>query len=91
MIFQPSINLQQLSITNNRMTMLEIRRLLLPMTRLTHLSLNISNVESDMINGDAWTPLLTRIIIFQFVFKISNGVNIDLHSFRTRFWLEEKK
>ncbi|CAF4309398.1 unnamed protein product, partial [Rotaria sordida] len=64
MIFQPSINLQQLSITNNRMTMLEIRRLLLPMTRLTHLSLNISNVESDMINGDAWTPLLTRIIIF---------------------------
>ncbi|CAF2837378.1 unnamed protein product [Rotaria sp. Silwood2] len=91
MIFQPSINLQQLSIINNCMTMLDIRCLLSLMTRLTHLSLNIFNVESNMFNGDAWIPLLTRIIVFQFVFRILTGVNIDLNSFRTEFWLEEKK
>ncbi|CAF3307220.1 unnamed protein product [Rotaria sp. Silwood2] len=91
MIFQPSINLQRLSITTSRVTMLDIKRFLSPMTRLTHLCLNIFNVESDMINGHAWIPLLTRIIIFQFVFSISNKVDVNLDSFRTRFWLEEKK
>ncbi|CAF3092553.1 unnamed protein product [Rotaria sp. Silwood2] len=91
MIFQPPINLEHLSITTIRMTMLEIKCLLSPMTRLTHLTLNIDDVESDMINGHAWIPLLTRIIIFQFAFSISNKNDVDLDSFRTRFWLEEKK
>ncbi|CAF0935104.1 unnamed protein product [Rotaria sordida] len=90
-IFQPSINLQQLSINNNRMTMFEIRHLLSSMTCLTYLSLDIDNVDNDMINGNVWIPLLTRIIAFQFIFKISNEMNIDLNTFRTQFWLEEKK
>ncbi|CAF3930779.1 unnamed protein product, partial [Rotaria sp. Silwood1] len=91
MIFQSPINLQQLSITINHMTMVDIKRLLSPMTCLTHLTLNIKNVKSDMINGHAWIPLLTRIITFQFVFSISKKDDVDLDSFRTRFWLEEKK
>ncbi len=91
MIFQPPFNLQQLSIKTDHITILEIKRLLSSMIRLTHLTLDIDNTESDLINGHTWIPLLTRIIVFQFVFRISRNDNIDLDSFRTQFWLEEKK
>jgi hypothetical protein len=91
MIFQPPVNLQQLSIMTNCITMLEIKRLISSMIRLTHLTLHIIETKSDLINGHAWIPLLTRIIVFQFMFEISKSDNVDLDSFRTPFWLEEKK
>jgi hypothetical protein len=91
MIFQPPYNLQQLSLTIGHITMLEMRHLLAPMIRLTHLTLHIKNVENDSCNGHRWIQLLTRIIVFQFIFEISDKNHVDLDSFRTRFWLEEKK
>ncbi|CAF1156845.1 unnamed protein product [Rotaria sordida] len=91
MIFQSSIYLQKLSITSGSMTMFKIKHLLSSMICLTHLSLDVYVVDNNMINGNAWIPLMTRIVIFQFIFKISNDINIDLDSFRTQFWLEEKK
>jgi hypothetical protein len=91
MISPQVFNLQQLSIKTGRITMLEVKRLLSPMTHLTHLTLDICKVESNLINGYTWIPLLTRITVFQFVFAISQRDNVDLDSFRTQFWLEEKK
>jgi hypothetical protein len=84
-------DLQQLSITTDHITILEIQRLLSLMTRLTHLTLHIDKANSDLINGHTWIPLLTKIIVFQFMFGISKKDNVDLDSFRTPFWLEEKK
>jgi hypothetical protein len=60
-IFQQRFNLQQLSITTNHITIFEIRRLLSSMIRLTHLTLHIYNIESDLTNGHTWIPLLTKI------------------------------
>jgi hypothetical protein len=91
MIFQSPFNLRQLSIRINRITMLKIKRLLSLIIRLTHLTLHIDETESDMINGHLWIPLLTRIIVFQFMFRVSKRAKVDLDSFRTQFWLEEKK
>jgi hypothetical protein len=50
-IFQSSLNLQQLSIKIDHMTMLEIRYLLSSMIHLTYLTLHIYNTENDLING----------------------------------------
>jgi hypothetical protein len=89
MMFQSSFNLQQLSITINHITKLEIKHLLSSMIDLTHLTLHVNETESDLINGHTWIPLLTRIIVFRFMFGISEKDNIDLNTFRTQFWLEE--
>ncbi|CAF2757505.1 unnamed protein product [Rotaria sp. Silwood2] len=90
-MLQPSFNLQQLSITINHITILEIKRLLSAMMHLTHLTFHVNETESDLINGHTWIPLLTRIIVFRFMFGISEKDNVDLNTFRTQFWLEEKK
>jgi hypothetical protein len=90
-MFQPSFNFHQLSITINHITILEIKNLLSSMTHLTHFTLHVNETESDLINGHRWIPLLTRIIVFRFMFGISDKDNVDLDTFRTQFWVEEKK
>jgi len=69
--------------------MLEIKRLVSSMIHFNRLTLHVNNAKNDLINGYAWIPLLTRIIVFRFMFGISEKDNVDLNTFRTQFWLEE--
>ncbi|CAF1268791.1 unnamed protein product [Rotaria sordida] len=85
------MNLRQLSIKIKHSTMLEMKRLLSPMTCLTHLTLHIDYVRNDMTDGNAWIPLLKKLVVFKFLFYVSSLEKINLDSFRTQFWLVEKK
>ncbi|CAF1330045.1 unnamed protein product [Rotaria sordida] len=90
-LLQSPMNLRQLSIKIKHSTMLEMKRLLSPMTCLTHLTLHIDYVRNDMTDGNAWIPLLKKLVVFKFLFYVSSLEKINLDSFRTQFWLVEKK
>jgi hypothetical protein len=87
--------LQQLRIEQWAMTWTEMAALLSSFPRLAYLTVIAENVNSDMADGFAWTRLLQQIKHFQFVFRFSYNVfqqqPLNLDSFRTKFWLEEKK
>lgn len=87
--------LQQLQIEQWAMTWTEMAALLSLFPRLAYLAVIAENVNSDMADGFAWTQLLQQIKHFQFVFRFSYNVfqqqPLNLDSFRTKFWLEEKK
>ncbi|CAF1356614.1 unnamed protein product [Rotaria sordida] len=44
-----------------------------------------------MTDGNAWIPLLRKLVVFKFLFYIVSLEAINLDSFRTQFWIEEKK
>ncbi|CAF4447018.1 unnamed protein product, partial [Rotaria sp. Silwood2] len=91
LLLQSPMNLRQLSINIKHSTMLEMKRLLSPMTFLTHLTLNIDGAHSDMTDSNAWIPLLRKLVMFKFLFNIISSETISLDSFRTQFWIVEKK
>ncbi|CAF4085932.1 unnamed protein product [Rotaria sordida] len=86
--------MRNLTIKVHGITFDEIEYLLHSMTQLTHFTIIADYVGYDMIDGIAWSRLLKTIVIFKFKFVFKESMfkqsPIDLTSFRTSFWLEEK-
>ncbi|CAF1417767.1 unnamed protein product [Rotaria sordida] len=86
--------MRNLTIRVNGITFDEIEYLLHSMTQLTHFTIISDYVGYDMTDGIAWSRLLKTIVIFKFKFVFKESMfkqsPIDLTSFRTSFWLEEK-
>jgi hypothetical protein len=94
-ISSPSFHLYQLSIKLYNIAWLKIVSLLSLFPQLTHLTLLADDVGEDIADGIAWEPLLRKIKHFHFQFLFDPRVfmqqPINLDSFRTKFWREEKK
>ncbi|CAF3753462.1 unnamed protein product [Rotaria sp. Silwood1] len=86
--------LQQLWIELWAITWTEMATLLSSFPRLTYLTVIADNVNNDMADGFAWARSLQYIKHFEFKLKFSYDAfepPLNLDSFRTKFWLEEKK
>jgi hypothetical protein len=87
--------LEQLRIRLMSITLIEMTTLLLSFPKLAYLSINAFDVNSDMVNGFTLSRLLQQIKYFEFKFEFSDHAfgqqRFNLDSFRTKFWLEEKK
>ncbi|CAM4763751.1 unnamed protein product [Rotaria magnacalcarata] len=71
-----------------------MKQLLREMTRLVHLTIVAYDIYNDIIDGFAWERILANIITFKFLFSFHESTwtqePIELESFRTPFWLENK-
>ena len=89
------LHLQRLRIELSTIRWTEMASLLLSFPKLTYLTVIAVNLDSDMANGFAWGRLLTDIEHFEFKLQFHwsafSRQPIDLDSFRTKFWLEDKK
>ncbi|CAF2137259.1 unnamed protein product [Rotaria magnacalcarata] len=86
-----STDLQQLSIATHAISMTNIELFLSQMRHLTYLTIFANVLRGDIVDGERWARLVNNIVTFKFSFLISNRECVNLNSFRTRFWLEEKK
>jgi hypothetical protein len=69
----------------------KMEQLLLNLPRLKHLELQIT-ISDDIADGHRWQILASSLITFNFKFNASYfHVKRTLDSFRTPFWLEEKR
>ncbi|CAF4157106.1 unnamed protein product [Rotaria sordida] len=89
------LHLQQLRIELWNITWTEMTTLLSSFPRLVYLTITADNVDSDMADGFAWARSLQDIKHFEFKLKFIYDAfeqqPLNLDSFRTKFWLEEKK
>ncbi|CAF0948898.1 unnamed protein product [Rotaria sordida] len=87
--------LHQLRIKLWTITWKNMTNLLLSFPQLIYLIVIAENVNSDMADGFAWARLLRHIKHFEFKLEFSYNAfeqePLNLDSFRTKFWLEEKK
>ena len=88
--------LQELRITLESITWKKMTNLLsLFPQQLVYLVINADDVNSDMADGFEWARILQRIKHFEFKFKFCCNAfrrePFSLDSFRTNFWLKEKK
>jgi hypothetical protein len=59
--------------------------------RLKHLEL-VGRFNKDVVDGQRWEMKVKSLVTFKFVFNLSVELDShDLDSFRTSFWLEEKR
>ena len=93
--FHSPENLRHLTISVNFIELHEIEVMLHSLKQLTHLTVISNNVQYDMANGWIWSDLLKSISVFKFHFTFGQSTftspPIDLTSFRTPFWLKEKR
>jgi hypothetical protein len=89
------LHLQRLRIELSAIRWTEMASLLLSFQELTYLTVIADNLDSDMADGFAWATLLTDIEHFEFKLQFHwsafSREPINLDSFRTKFWLEDKK
>ncbi|CAF4211141.1 unnamed protein product [Rotaria sp. Silwood2] len=87
--------LQRLQIELCAITWTEMVTLLSSFPRLTYLAVFADDVDDDMADGFAWAQSLQHIKHFEFELQFSDDAfqqqPFNLDSFRTKFWLEEKK
>ncbi|CAF4486215.1 unnamed protein product [Rotaria sp. Silwood2] len=87
--------LQRLRIELWTITWIQITILLSSFPQLTYFAITASRVTSDMADGFAWSRLLQGIKHFEFELEFSDDAfeqqPLHFDSFRTKFWLEEKK
>jgi hypothetical protein len=87
--------LQRLQIKLWTITWIQMTILLLSFPRLTYFAIIASCVNSDMADGYAWAQLLQQVEHFEFELEFDDNAfeqhAFNLDSFRTKFWLEEKK
>jgi hypothetical protein len=73
------------------MSMNQMEQFLLNLPCLTHLTLDVIG-STDLADGHRWQRLSVGLIIFNFKFKvIVNNIQQMLDSFRTPFWIQEKR
>jgi hypothetical protein len=66
-------------------------RLLSSLPRLKHLELDVSG-DADLVDGQRWQTLTSGLLTFNFMFRhLPMLESPDLDSFRSPFWLEEKR
>jgi hypothetical protein len=92
--FHSPDTIRQLTIHVNFIELTEIETMLHSLVQLTDLTVISNNVQYDMADGWTWSQLLKSISTFKFVFTFFDNTftspAIDLTSFRSPFWLEEK-
>jgi hypothetical protein len=72
-------------------SMNNIERMMSNWPCLRHLQL-VANCNKDVIDGHRWQTRAKYLITFKFIFDLSAELEPqDLDSFRTSFWLEEKR
>lgn len=73
------------------MTMTNMERLMSRLVRLKSLELHGRGGE-DLVNGQRWQTITNHLQTFNFMIGLSSGISVDnLDSFRSPFWLIEKK
>ncbi len=94
-IHPPSLHLQQLRIELWSIAWTQMTNILLSFPQLAHLIVIADDLDSDMADGFAWARLLQEVKHFkcklQFFWDAFISQPINVNSFRTKFWLEEKK
>jgi hypothetical protein len=94
-VYPRLLYLQQLHIEVQTITWKKMARLLSSFPRLVDLVVIADDVNSDMADGFEWARILQRIKYFEFKFEFSYHAlrkePLNLHSFRTNFWIKEKK
>ncbi|CAF4173674.1 unnamed protein product, partial [Rotaria sordida] len=94
-IYPRPMYLQQLRIDLHSYTWIQIAALLWSYPQLVYLVIIADDVNNDMADGFAWELLLKEIKHFEFKFEFSEYASreqpLSLDSFRSKFWLEEKK
>ncbi|CAF1400979.1 unnamed protein product [Rotaria sordida] len=87
--------LQRLRIELGSISWIQMTILLSLFPRLTYFTIIANRVNNDMADGYAWARLLQHIEHFEFELEFNSNVfeqqPFNLDSFRTKFWLEEKK
>jgi hypothetical protein len=69
----------------------DIERMMSNLPHLKHLEL-IANSNNDVADGHRWQIKVKSLVTFKFMFNLLVELKSqDLHSFRTPFWLEEKR
>ena len=94
-ILLPSLHLQRLRLELRSLSWTEIEAIFTSFSRLKHLIIIVDDARINLADGFLWAAVLRDVKDFQM--RLSFGVDVfsrrslDLHSFRTKFWLEEKK
>jgi len=71
-------------------SMNNMEQLMAKLPNLTYLELH-ANGHVDLLDGQRWQTITSRLIIFNFMFTLSLEVDVqDIDSFRSPFWLNEK-
>lgn len=90
-----SMYLQRLRLELRSLLWTEIEVIFFSFPRLTYLTIIVDDAHSKLANGFLWATMLREVKHFQMKLSFGPDVfvrqSIDLDSFRTRFWLEEKK
>ena len=69
----------------------DIERMMISLPRLKHLELR-ADCNNDVVDGERWQMQVKSLVIFHFKLHLSDElVSEDLDSFRTSFWVEEKR
>ncbi|CAF0839344.1 unnamed protein product [Adineta steineri] len=79
--------------THIQMSMIDIKEFLSKTSQLKYFELQ-TNIRDLIFNGDEWISLVENLITFDFKFRISKAIihpNAFINSFRTTFWIEEKR
>ncbi|CAF3339924.1 unnamed protein product [Rotaria socialis] len=89
------LHIQRLRLELYAITWATTATLLSSLSRLEYLTVIADDLNSDMADGHAWAELLQEIKHFecklQFYWDAFSHQPVNLDSFRTKFWLEEKK
>lgn len=88
-------HLQRLKLEFYAITWTLTATLLSSFPQLGYLTVIANDLDSDMADGNAWAELLREVKHFdcklQFCWNAFTEQSINLDSFRTKFWLEEKQ
>ena len=90
-----SPHLQRLRLELRSLLWTEIELVFSSFPRLNHLTVIADDARNKLANGSLWATMLKGVKSFHMNLSFGPDVfsrqSIDLESFRTRFWLEEKK
>jgi hypothetical protein len=94
-IHSQPLYLRQLRIELWTIPWTQMTNILLSLPQLANLIVIADDLDSDMADGFAWARLLQEIKHFECKLQFDSNAfiqqSINLNSFRTTFWLEEKK
>jgi hypothetical protein len=94
-IYPRLLYLQQLRIKLRTITWKKMAKLLSSFPRLVYLVIIGDDINSDMVDGFEWARILQWIKYFEFKFELFDHAfrkePLSLDSFRTNFWIKEKK
>lgn len=91
----PSLHLRRLRLEFHSLSWTEIEAIFASFPRLEHLTVIVDDARMNLADGSLWAAVLREVNDFQMRLSFPADVflrqSMDLESFRTKFWLEEKK